>query len=156
MSKKRRRIVLFIIFVVTIVAIDQVLKGFIECNLVVSETVPIIKNVLHVTYVRNTGALWGLFKGYNFFLIFFSISAIAAIVFYMFIILRKHKTDSSLHEFLCLTLIISGAIGNLIDRFSRGYIVDFIDLRIWPVFNLADTMITFGIIFLIINLIKSY
>jgi len=150
MSGRIRRItvIVTILFTGTIVTLDQILKKLVEASLSVSESIPIVRNILHITYIRNTGILFGMFKGYNFLLIFISALAILGIIFYMFFGSRN------LYRHICLVLILSGAIGNLIDRFLRGYIVDFIDIRIWPVFNLADTAITIGIILLGISLIR--
>ncbi|MCX7661597.1 MAG: signal peptidase II, partial [Candidatus Omnitrophica bacterium] len=110
-------------------------------------SIPIIKNIFHITLVYNTGTAFGLFKDHN--LIFIILSLLA-----IFLIIRHFKDISSDKSFkVALILIVAGAIGNLIDRISLGYVVDFLDLRIWPVFNLADTSITAGILIVIYNML---
>ncbi len=98
-----------------------------------------------LTYLKNTGVAFGLFKGNNFIFIILSLIII-------FIIIYFYK-DKSLR--LGLDLILAGAIGNLISRIIYGYVIDFIDFKIWPVFNLADIFIVIGVFYLIIKLCKS-
>lgn len=152
MSKKRRKRIIFLIFtcVLFILGLDQFLKYLIVKNLILSESVPILKNYLHITYVRNTGILFGLLKGFNSIFIFVSGISIFWIIFYLI------KTDHNLYRRFCLILIFSGAVSNLLDRLIRGYIVDFIDFRIWPVFNIADTAITVGLVLFAFSLFRQH
>lgn len=101
----------------------------------------------HLTLVRNTGAAFGLFRDQT--IIFILISA-AAIIFIGFYLIKK-KTS----YYLPLALILGGAVGNLIDRLRFGYVVDFIDLRFWPVFNVADSCITIGAVILFFVIIRG-
>jgi signal peptidase II len=99
----------------------------------------------HLTLVRNTGAAFGLFRGQT--LTFIVISTIA-IVFLVFYLIKKRPD-----YYLPPALILGGATGNLIDRLRFGYVVDFIDLRFWPVFNVADSCITIGAVILFFAII---
>ncbi|MDP3786586.1 MAG: signal peptidase II [Candidatus Omnitrophota bacterium] len=101
----------------------------------------------HLTLVRNTGAAFGLFRDQAVIFILISVIAIIFIGFYLI----KKKTS----YYLPLALILGGAVGNLIDRLRFGYVVDFIDLRFWPVFNVADSCITIGAIILFFVIIRS-
>ena len=146
MSKKR----LFIFSVVIIILIlDQITKYFIKQNFQLNQSIPIVKNVLHLTYITNTGSAFGLFKGFNFVFVVFSIIVIAAIFYYI----KNIKNNEKSLQF-CIGLLLGGTIGNLIDRLAYGTVIDFIDFRIWPVFNFADSAVTISIIFLIYLLWK--
>jgi len=105
--------------------------------------------------VRNAGAAFGLFKNSA---VFFILVSIAAIFIISAILARAIKQNNfsgkKLYNF-GLTLIMSGAFGNLIDRIRFGYVIDFIDVRIWPVFNIADSSITIGTFLLIIYFSKK-
>lgn len=99
-----------------------------------------------IVYV-NTGGLFGILKGYN------SIFIILSLIF--IILLAYYFTISKFSRKIFLTIIISGLLSNLIDRIIYGYMIDFIDLKIWPVFNLADFFITLGTILLIVSILKG-
>lgn len=152
--KKRISSAVSILSVFLILLMDQVSKALISSKLALGQSIPIVKNVLHITFVKNTGAAFGLFKNNIYFFIAVSIFAVVIIGAILIKIIRDGKF---LNNFLCnfgLILIMSGAIGNLIDRISLRYVVDFIDLRVWPVFNIADSSITIGTAFLIISFAK--
>src|SRR3989338_742165 len=100
--------------------------------------------------LKNTGAGFGILKNFNFLLIMISI-AVIGIIFYYF---KKIKENQLLLQVLA-AFILGGALGNLIDRARLGYVVDFLDFRIWPVFNIADSFVTVGIIGLIVYLWKK-
>lgn len=124
--------------------IDQLTKFMIKQNFQLNQSTPIIENVLHLTYITNTGSAFGLFKGLNLFFISFSIIVIAAIFHY----LKKIKDNEKALQ-LSVGLLLGGTLGNLIDRLAYGSVVDFIDFRIWPVFNVADSAVTISIVLLI-------
>jgi signal peptidase II len=107
------------------------------------ESVPIVRGILDFTHVRNPGALFGLFGSLNSFLIPASVLVILAILYYY---LRVRPREWLLN--LALALELGGATGNLIDRLAYGKVIDFIDFKVWPVFNLADSAITLGLFFL--------
>jgi len=133
-----------------IVFLDQLTKYLIRMNFQLNQSVPLIKNIFHMTYVTNTGSAFGLFKGINLFFILFSVAVIIAIFYY----LRKIVGNEKLLQF-AVGLLLGGTIGNLIDRIAYGSVIDFIDFIIWPVFNIADSAVTISIILLIILLWKK-
>ncbi len=90
----------------------------------------------NVNFVKNTGITFGLFKGNNLLFIFINLIIIAVILYYY----RKEKKLQ-----FGLDFVLAGALGNLFDRLVHGYVIDFIDLKIWPVFNLADSFIVIGV-----------
>ncbi|MDP1853351.1 MAG: signal peptidase II [Candidatus Omnitrophota bacterium] len=124
----------------SVVFFDQLTKFLALDKLNYGISVPVFKNIFHLTLVRNTGIAFGLFKDSTIILIFISLIAVMFILRYWF--LRKEKLDRLVK--FSLFLILGGAIGNLIDRFRFGYVVDFLDFRVWPVFNVADSCITIG------------
>ena len=143
----------FILFTLTIIAgivVDQISKFIAATYLTKVDTVPIIKDVLHLTYVENRGAAFGILKNHRW--IFITISALAIIV--ITVILFKGAVENRLQCF-SLALIVSGGIGNMIDRLLLGYVVDFIDFRLinFAVFNLADSIVCIGAGILIFSLI---
>ena len=134
----------------SIVILDQLAKFLIRKNFQLNESVPVIKNALHLTYITNTGSAFGLFKGLNLFFVIFSIAVIIVIFHYLKKILKIEK----LLQF-AVGLLLGGTIGNLIDRLLYGAVIDFLDFRIWPVFNIADSAVTISVVLLIILLWKK-
>ncbi len=127
-----------------VVAGDWGTKSLISQALRPGDSVPLIPPVLSLTYVQNTGAAFGVFKGYQHVLIVLSVAVVVWIVREW---LRRPPSVRAM-QWGC-ALVMGGAIGNLIDRVRLGYVIDFIDLRVWPVFNLADSAITIGVSLLI-------
>lgn len=117
---------------------DQLIKILIRSNFLLYQSIPLVSDVFHLTYVQNTGAGFGIMAGrQNFFVI------IAGLIITGLLIYKYQAADNRLLD-LALGLIIGGALGNVIDRIFLGYVVDYLDFRIWPVFNLADSMIVIG------------
>jgi len=139
-----------------ILGIDQWSKALIQLNLLVGDSIPIIRNVLHITFVTNTGAAFGFFKDSTWVFIAISLVAILAISILIFRAIKRQEFLSNPLFNFGLILIISGAIGNLVDRLRFTYVIDFIDFRIWPVFNVADSSITIGTLLLILSQISLH
>lgn len=123
---------------------DQWTKTWAEETLIARPPVEIIGELLRFTYTRNSGVAFGLGAGHRFPFYWFSLAAVAVIL-YMFARHREH----SLLRHLSLSLILGGALGNLVDRLSTGEVIDFILVgwRQWyfPVFNVADTAVSIGV-----------
>lgn len=134
--------------VVLIVGLDQLTKLWVQRALVPGESHRLLGPLLHLTYVQNTGAAFGLLRGYAPMFVVVSL-AIGGWVIIELKRLRHHSWTA----WWPLTLILGGAVGNLIDRLRLGYVVDFLDLRVWPVFNVADSCITVGVAWLLIQLV---
>jgi len=139
-----------LIFVFIILALDQLAKFYFTKNLFLNQSVPVIKGFFHLTLVHNRGAAFGILKNQ---IPLFIVASLFAIIL-IFVHLKKYKTSYSLYS-LSLSLILAGAVGNFIDRVSFGYVIDFLDFRIWPVFNVADSAITIGAILLGWSMLKS-
>jgi signal peptidase II len=141
---KRSVYVLLIVFAV--IALDQITK-----YLVISYIGPFdslkLSPFLHLVNVRNTGAAFGMFKNFSS-SCFIGISAVA-IIFVIWLLFK------SKYNYFGLSLVLSGAIGNLIDRVRYGKVVDFIDFSAgsfhWPAFNVADSSLTIGIILIFLT-----
>lgn len=134
----------------SVVFFDRVTKIFFSDLLAYGESLPIIRNVLHMTLVHNTGIAFGFFKDQGVVFIIIPIIAIILLVFNIYY--YKQNNEALSHPYIiAFSLILGGAIGNLIDRMTYGYVIDFIDLRIWPVFNIADSAITVGAIVIAIK-----
>ena len=154
--KRRKSQTLVVLFFITaFVFIDQYLKAIVSSSLRLGESRVLIKNFLYVTLVRNTGAAFGLFK--NSTAVFIAVS-IVSVLFIALLIVNSIKKGDLLYRPMFnmgLILILSGAFGNLIDRIRLGYVIDFIDVRIWPVFNIADSIITIGAILILLPLFAT-
>jgi len=141
--------VLYYFIAFSICFFDQIGKFYIEKFVSSYSSIPVVSEVFHLTLVYNTGIAFGLFKEYPFVFTILTILAIILIVY--FLNQKKHKLNVS--EKIALCFILGGSAGNLIDRLRYGHIVDFIDFRFWPVFNIADSFITIGAVILIFSML---
>ena len=139
-----------VLFVGALVLIDQFSKILVIINLKLNQSYPVLKDILHLTRVHNTGAAFGFFKERAAVFIFLSLVTILLITLYAHRFRFHYR-----HLRFGLLLILAGTIGNLIDRLRFGYVVDFIDLRIWPVFNFADVTITLGGAYLLYHIVAK-
>ena len=119
---------------------DVISKKAVRTLMVPGESIPIIRNVFHITYVMNPGAAFGLFAYRTRYFILVTIAVVAAIVLFGRVLSRDNRWLQ-----MSLGLQLGGALGNLADRLAVGMVTDFLDFRIWPVFNLADTAIVIGV-----------
>lgn len=133
-----------------VVILDQFSKYIVVENMALGESIPIIEEVFHLTYILNPGAAFGMFAHNRLFFI-----AIAVIVIGIIIWARREILASPLKVKAGCGLFLGGAIGNLIDRARQGLVIDFFDFRIWPVFNIADIAICIGVGLIIWNLLKT-
>lgn len=122
-----------------ILLVDQSSKFWIKGFLSLGESFPEGWPV-RFTYVQNTGIAFGI-KANQFFLVFVTSAVVVALLVFF---LRYQKLQPQLVR-IALSSILGGAVGNLIDRVNQGYVVDFIDLQVWPVFNIADSSIVVGV-----------
>lgn len=134
---------LFFLIVLAVIITDQAAKFLITRLLQASASYTVIPRILKFTFIYNTGAGFGIFQGRNSIFIFVSLAIIGIILFFIDRIVKKKWLA------IPFSLILGGAIGNLIDRIVRGYVVDFIDFSIWPAFNIADSAISIGAVILI-------
>ncbi len=147
--KVHGQIILYCGVAALVCLLDQVSKFYSEKFIDLGKSVPLIKDTIHLTLVHNTGAAFGIFKGHPH---MFSAVAVLSAVLIVYFFTKKNQIFL-VEEKTALALILGGAIGNLIDRIRLGYVVDFIDLRVWPVFNIADSFITIGAVVLGVSII---
>ena len=126
---------------------DQLTKFFVKSNMVVGQSVP-EDSPVRLTYIQNTGSAFGLFANQTIILTIAAALGILVIGFFFF----RGSGASTLFG-LSLVLQLSGAVGNIIDRVAYGHVIDFIDFRVWPIFNVADSSITIGFLLLAVVLI---
>lgn len=142
-----------LLFSLIALVIDQISKIIIVGNFNLYESIKIINN-FNITYVNNYGAAWGIFDNSTLILAFIGI---IASIFIYFVFVKDNKL-SKLQD-IFYGLLIGGILGNVVDRIIRGYVIDFIDIKIFrydfPIFNLADTFIVISIIYIIISLFRN-
>lgn len=131
---------MYFIIIVFVVALDQLTKYLIKANLDLNSTIPLLDGIFHITYIQNSGAAFSMFQNKTGFLIAMQLTVITIVLVYL--IKRQKKEHWCL--LVSLSLIAAGGIGNLIDRAMNGYVVDFLDFRFWPIFNVADISVCVG------------
>lgn len=143
--------IFYLVIIILLVLIDQIVKILVERHMFFGDTISIIDGFLHLTYVQNRGIAFGIFQGKVDIISIATVIAIIGIIVYFL----KNVKKSNLFEKAAYVFIISGAVGNMIDRLTRGYVVDMIDFRgIWSfVFNIADVYINLGVILLLLDLL---
>lgn len=130
-----------------IILLDQISKFFIENSMELGDSIPVIGGIFHITYILNPGAAFGILENQRLFFIF-----IATIMILMtgYIYPRIPQKCKMLR--LGVGMLFGGAVGNLIDRIKTGLVVDFLDFKIWPIFNIADIFIVVGVGMIIITM----
>lgn len=137
--------------VFTVLLLDQVSKGWALQTLEFGHSLPVLRGIFHITLTHNTGIAFGLLADKGWLTIPLSFLVMLAILWY------RHQVHAPPHwRELGFGLLFGGALSNLLDRLRYGYVIDLIDFRVWPVFNLADTAITLAVlIFLVSQLFKQ-
>ena len=119
---------------------DQAVKHLVRTTMVQGQSIPIIENIFHITYIENPGAAFGILANQR--MLFLILTAvIVGVMIYLYCSLSNKKSLTA----ISLGIVVSGAIGNFIDRFMQGTVTDFLDFRIWPIFNIADIAICVGL-----------
>ncbi|GGO33691.1 MULTISPECIES: signal peptidase II [Staphylococcus] len=152
--KKKYYIGLSLIVAIVILIIDQLTKKIITAIMNIGDSYEVIPHFLNITSHRNNGAAWGILSGkMGFFYIITLIILAVLIIFYI----KETKYNAFMQ--VAISLLFAGALGNFIDRLFNGEVVDFIDTNIFgydfPIFNIADSSLTIGVIFVIIALVKD-
>ena len=124
-----------------VIVLDQFTKYLIKTTMSPHESIPVIENIFHITFVRNQGAAFGIFQGQTAFLIAVTVIIIILLIGVYWKLARQNNILT-----IGLALQLGGAVGNLADRIRFSYVVDFFDFRVWPVFNIADIAIVIGVI----------
>ena len=139
----------FVVCLVIVVA-DQLTKFWVRSSFYLHESYPVIPGFFDLTYIKNTGAAWGMFRGQNTALILLSIVMLLVLIIFR----RSFLSDIKVHRW-ALGLMLGGIIGNLIDRVFFQFVTDFLDFYIkshhWPAFNIADAAICSGVFLYIVS-----
>ena len=133
---------------IILLIIDIVIKLIISNKLIFNQSIKVINNFFYITYVKNTGVAWSILSGKINLIIVITLIIIAILIIYIF-----NKKSYSVLEIISYSMILSGSIGNLIDRIIYGYVIDYLDFNIlgynYPIFNFADMCIVIGIILIL-------
>ena len=130
----------YFLIIIAVVILDQIIKNFVVDTMALYESIPVLQDIFHITYIHNTGAAFSIMEGKISVLILLPLFMIIAAVIFMLIMRKKG------HPLLMtsVALIAGGGIGNLIDRIALGYVVDYLDFCVFPIFNLADIAVCVG------------
>jgi signal peptidase II len=126
-----------------ILIFDQGTKWLIKENMELYQSIPIIPNIFHLTYIENPGAAFGILANQRIFFIIITF-IILAFIYYFY---RQLKENQVLLK-IALGMVVGGALGNLIDRWRSGTVTDFFDFQIWPIFNIADTAVVVAMLYI--------
>ena len=141
----------YYIIIAAIVLLDQIVKVATDRMMVPGESIPVIPEIFHITYVQNRGAAFSMMEGQWVFLILLPCAAILTAL----IILFWKRKNWNICMNLAIAFICGGGLGNLIDRITQGYVVDLFDFRVFPVFNIADIFICVGCGLLLLDVFVS-
>lgn len=131
---------IFVVIIILGLALDQLSKWLVVQSLPLGASQDVLGSLLRLHHVQNTGAAWSMFRDSTFALAIFSVLLLALLLVWFFLTSPEHWGQR-----LALSVIISGALGNMFDRFRLGYVVDFLELPHWPVFNVADILLCCGV-----------
>lgn len=143
-------VIIALITALVLIGVDQAIKQWALDTLAQVDTIPLIQDVLHLTYVENYGAAFSILQNKKWFLI--GVTSLIAIGAIVLLLSKKLKSNLAIWS---VALIIAGGVGNLIDRIGRGFVVDYIDFRLinFAVFNFADCCVVVGTILLAIYIL---
>jgi signal peptidase II len=149
------RYTMFTILTIVGLLLDQATKLYIDRTMQLFDSIPVLTDFFHITYVRNRGAAFSFLSNASWRLPFFiGITFVAAIA--ILVAFHKLRDDQKLAH-VSLAMIFSGAIGNLIDRIRLGEVIDFLDAHWyrhhWPAFNVADSLICVGVFLLAVDML---
>ncbi len=137
---------------VMVFLLDRWTKFLVVQKMNMGETIPVIKDFLHITYIKNPGAAFGILAEKTWFFIIVTIAILIIIIYFNYTLGKDNVLFS-----IVFGLVAGGAVGNLFDRLQSGLVVDFIDFRVvWPyIFNLADAAIVVGMVLLAWQILMS-
>lgn len=140
----------FLLVALLVIIFDQLTKYYVVSNFYLGESVPVIENIFHWTYILNPGAAFGMFEGSRWFFVVIAVGVLVGI-WYM----KDEINEGGWMMQYGAALFGGGAIGNLIDRARSGLVIDFFDFRIWPVFNVADIAICVGVAMILWKVLQT-
>jgi signal peptidase II len=149
-DKEKKVVIWSVSLAIFLVILDQASKMLVVRLIPEQEIIPVIPHCFNLTYLNNPGAAWGILAGKGNLLLAFSVLVFFAIIYFL-----RTLCEGWTERYFALLMVMSGIIGNSIDRVCRGQVVDFLDFYIktyrWPSFNVADSAITVGVTIFIIS-----
>ncbi|WP_324718613.1 signal peptidase II [Limosilactobacillus fermentum] len=141
----------YLLFIVSLVGLDQFVKYWVSANIALGTSHSFIPDLMNLTNLHNNGAAWSILEGQQWFFYLITLAAVVVLAYLM----RQWHTNR--WKMIALSLIMSGALGNFINRVHQHYVVDMFELLPinFPVFNVADSCLTVGVIALIIIILKE-
>lgn len=141
----------YLLFIVALVGLDQFVKYWVSANIALGTSHGFIPGLMNLTNLHNDGAAWSILEGQQWFFYLITLAAVVVLAYLM----RQWRTNR--WKMIALSLIMAGALGNFIDRVHQHYVVDMFKLLPinFPVFNVADSCLTVGVIALIIIILKE-
>lgn len=143
---------IYILIIVGVLVIDRIVKTVVNSSMDVGDTIPVIGDFFHITYVRNTGAAFSMLEGHPVLLLV--LPGIVILIAFIYIIANYRKYKPVFN--IALSLMCGGGLGNLTDRAAYGYVIDMFDFGWFPVFNVADICVCVGCGLLMLYLIVYY
>ncbi|MDD5126903.1 MAG: signal peptidase II [Dehalococcoidales bacterium] len=147
------RIVVFFLVGALIVIADQLSKSWIRTNILPGHVL-VDQGFFRIVHIRNTGAAFGIFPGQSEVLAAVAIAGVVVLIACAFFSRRYLPVLDSTPGMIALGLVLGGTLGNLVDRLRQGSVTDFIDFKFWPIFNVADSAVTVGIIIIAYSLLR--
>ena len=138
------------ILAVFVLGLDQWSKYLVRTSMQMGESIPIIDSIFHLTYIENEGVAFGLFSGHTNIFVLVSILVLIGLLIFVW----KESSQSLLLHYGA-ALVVSGALGNIIDRAMKASVTDMFGFRIWPIFNIADIAVCVGFVLLVLYLFFS-
>jgi signal peptidase II len=133
-----------------IILADQATKWCVVMHLAPLGAIELIPGIFHLTFIRNTGIAFGWFQGHPFAMVLINTGCVLGLLFAVKWFQQKQRLEQ-----IAYGMIVGGAIGNWLDRLRHEAVIDFLDFRVWPVFNIADTFITIGVGLMILLIIRK-
>jgi signal peptidase II len=144
-KKEALELAMYLVIVFIALAVDQVTKVLVVTYLQPGESVAVWPPIFYLTYIKNPGGAFGVLAYHT------EIFIILAVIFIVVVLaVPFYLSASNLMLSTCLGLLTGGVLGNLLDRLRTGYVIDFLDFRVWPIFNAADVFILVGALLLIL------
>lgn len=134
----------------SVLLLDQLVKFVVQHKMQEGLSIPVLPGIFHITYILNPGAAFGLFEEQQWLFILVAVLLVAGVA----VLFRQLLQQPPVMRFGA-ALLVGGALGNLIDRMRLGKVVDFLDFRIWPIFNVADIAICVGVGFILLAMFKE-
>lgn len=149
-EKETRTLIAALILALVFIALDQITKAAVVKYIRFGERIPVIPDFFNLTYITNTGAAWGILAGHGWLLLLISFAVLIAVIYFIHTL-----TDGWPERIYAIALIVSGIVGNSIDRIFRREVVDFLQFLFgkyqYPSFNIADSCICVGVFIFILS-----